>query len=128
MLALWMGMDGLTPNEHDTRQRIASYLDHNKGLSFVATCGNELVGTLLSGTDGRRGFLQLLAVKPAFRGLSIATTLVENSVKAFAELGISEIRIFVMKDNGPAHNFWKKLGWMVKTDVEVMSFHPKRPE
>ena len=67
VIALWRGCEGIGLTESDTRPAIAAYLARNPDMSFVAEAGGRLVGAVLGGHDGRRGYLHHLAVDPAWR-------------------------------------------------------------
>src|SRR5258706_298299 len=54
---LWEHSEGVGLSEADSPEGIASFLNRNPGLSFLALDGNQLVGTILCGHDGRRGFI-----------------------------------------------------------------------
>ena len=53
---------------------------------------------MLVGTDGRRGYLQHLAVDDRYRGQRIGQRLVDQSIRALAELGISKTHLFVLNE------------------------------
>lgn len=55
VLALWRTAAGVVLREVDDRAPIERYLARNRGLSFVAVDGGQVVGAVLCGTDGRRG-------------------------------------------------------------------------
>jgi len=55
--ALWEESDGIEISDADSRDGIARFLERNAGLSFVARDGNELIGAVLCGHDGRRGYI-----------------------------------------------------------------------
>jgi hypothetical protein len=55
---------GVTFRDADSYDATRRYLDRNPGLSFIATTGSETVGCIMSGHDGRRGYLQHLVVLP----------------------------------------------------------------
>ena len=66
-LDLWSNTPGVRLNDVDTPIRLTRYLDRNPGLSVAAVDGEKLVGTLLCGHDGRRAYLQHLAVVDSHR-------------------------------------------------------------
>ena len=57
VIALWCQTEGMSIRDADSKESIASYLERNPGLSFVAESNNEIIGAVLVGTDGRRGYL-----------------------------------------------------------------------
>jgi ribosomal protein S18 acetylase RimI-like enzyme len=120
-MALWSQTEGLTLREVDSREAIARYLDRNPGLSFVARDEGHLVGAVLAGTDGRRGYLQHLAVARSHRGRGLGRDLADRSVQALWSLGIRKCHIMVREENVQARAFWMHLGWDERGDVMVMS-------
>jgi ribosomal protein S18 acetylase RimI-like enzyme len=121
VMTLWQATEGLTLREADSRDAIVAYLGRNPGLSFVACDADMVVGAVLAGTDGRRGYLQHLAVAPAYRGRGIARVLAERVVGALRAAGIAKCHLMVRRENEAAKAFWAHLGWKVRHDISVMS-------
>ena len=65
--ALWTSCEGVGLNDADRPEALSAYLERNPGMSFVAQQGDAIVGAVLCGHDGRRGYLNHLAVSPAHR-------------------------------------------------------------
>jgi ribosomal protein S18 acetylase RimI-like enzyme len=128
VLALWQSTEGLTLREADSREGIGRYLACNPGLSFVALEGDALVGAVLCGQDGRRGYLQHLAVSPSHRRRGIGAALARRCLAALAEQGIFKCHLFVRVDNPEALAFWRRVGWTVRDDVVMMSRTVSRGE
>ena len=121
VMALWRATEGLTLREVDSRDAILAYVARNSGLSFVAREGDVLAGAVLAGTDGRRGYLQHLAVAPTYRGRGIGRTLAERVIEALSAAGIAKCHLMVREENEAAKAFWEHLGWMARDDISVMS-------
>ncbi len=68
VITLWRQTEGMRIRDADSRESIASYLKRNPKLSFVAETNHGIVGAVLVGSDGRRGYLQHLSVSTHFRG------------------------------------------------------------
>jgi ribosomal protein S18 acetylase RimI-like enzyme len=66
--ALWKNTEYIALNECDTREGMEFYLARNPGLSFVAEEGGTIVGAVICGHEGRRGFLRHMAVANTLRG------------------------------------------------------------
>ena len=122
VIHLWHATEGIVLRTVDERPFVEQYLRQNPGLSFVA-CDEDrrIVGAVLCGTDGRRGYLQHLAVVPAHRGHGIGRTLAERAVAALAEQHIEKCHIMVVQGNTAARAFWARLGWIERSDISVMS-------
>ncbi len=76
VLALWGQTSGVGLNESDTPDQLRAYLDRNPGLSLIARDGTRLVAAVLCGHDGRRGYLNHLAVVPEYRGRGLGRQMV----------------------------------------------------
>ena len=111
--ALWREVEGLGlhVDECDSREGVARYLRLNPGTSFVARDAGRLVGAVLCGSDGRRGYLHHLAVAPASRRMGVATALVRRCLDSLAAMRIAKCNLFVFADNDDAMAFWKGIGW-----------------
>jgi N-acetylglutamate synthase len=95
VLAVWRAGAGVVLREVDDRAPVERYLARNRGLSFVAVDGGQVVGAVLCGTDGRRGYLQHLAVAPAHRHRGVGRALAERAVAALAASGIDKCHLMV---------------------------------
>lgn len=121
VIELWQACEGIGLSADDTQEGIGSYLAHNPGLSFVAEDDNRVVGAVLVGQDGRRGYLNHLAVKPSHRNTDIGSELVKASLDALRAMGIRKCHIFVFTENLGALTFWKKVGWEERSDLKILS-------
>jgi len=122
VLALWGRTEGVGLNESDTPPRLAAYLCRNPGASFVACDGVQgaLLGAVLCGNDGRRGYLHHLAVAAEARCQGIGRSLVQACLEQLAKLDIAKCNIFVYATNTPGRAFWEKLGWFGRDDLLTM--------
>jgi ribosomal protein S18 acetylase RimI-like enzyme len=119
---LWEQCEGIRLHDDcDSYEAIAAYLERNPGLSFVALEDGEMVGAVLCGHDGRRGYIHHLAVAPRARGKGIGRMLVERGLAQLRELGISRCHIFIVNDNAEGIRFWERIGWRRRADVSIMS-------
>jgi ribosomal protein S18 acetylase RimI-like enzyme len=119
--ALWKASEGIGLSEADTRENIALYLRRNPGQSFVAVEEGILVGAVLCGNDGRRGFLHHLAVAPSCRRKGAGRALIARALIALAAQGMRKCHIFVIGANEEGKRFWRRVGWEERTTLVVMS-------
>lgn len=122
-LELWHNTAGMGLSAADERREIASFLHKNQGLCFVALEDDHLVGTILCGEDGRRGYLYHLAVQHDRQKRGIGKMLVEKSLHALRQKGIQKCHLFVISDNTSGIAFWEHLGWEMRHDIEIMSIN-----
>jgi len=128
VFALWQSCEGegvCIDEDVDSREGIAAYLQRNRGMSFVAREDGELIGCVLCGTDGRRGYLHHLAVDKACRGNGIGKALIQEALHALAEEGIGICHVFVLKSNKVGKAFWSHLGWVLRDNFTIMSHMPQ---
>ena len=122
VLALWQQSEGLGLSNADSRESIKSYLDRNPGMSFIAiTTDEEIVGTILGGHDGRRGYIHHLTVHHDFRQKGLARKLVDRCQQELRAAGIQKCHIFIFNDNISGIEFWKRIGWIHRSDISVIS-------
>jgi putative acetyltransferase len=121
VIALWQTSEGVGLSGADTLAAISTYLARNPGHSFVARHQAELVGAVLCGHDGRRGYMHHLAVQPAYRRQGIGQALVEHCLARLKAAGIDKCHIFVYSANQAGQAFWNKTGWVLRTNLVLMS-------
>ncbi len=119
--ALWRETDGIVLEEVDSRMGITRFLERNPGLSLVAREGEALVGAVLCGFDGRRAYIDHLAVKPDHRLQGIGRNLVGRCMYALMQLGIRKCHIVIPEGNDQARHFWNKLGWAPRVELLTMA-------
>ena len=112
---------GVTFRDADSRESTDRYLQRNPGLSFVCEVEHQLVGCIMSGHDGRRGYLQHLVVLPAHRRQGISNALVEKCLSELEKLGILKSHIDVLKTNVLAAAYWDSQGWKIRSDIHRYS-------
>ncbi|HEY4363645.1 MAG TPA: GNAT family N-acetyltransferase [Bryobacteraceae bacterium] len=122
MYALLSATPGIGLRLADSHEGIERYLARNPGLSFVARSEGRIVGCVMSGHDGRRGYLQHLAVDPAFRLQGIGRALIERCLERLQAEGIEKTHLDILAGNFPAHRYWTKLGWKKRDDIVRYSF------
>ncbi len=120
-MELWGASEGIGLSQADQPERIAAYLDRNPRMSYCARENGILLGAVLAGHDGRRGFLHHLAVRPGRRGEGIGRALAGQSLDALREAGIDKCHLFVFRENRPAIEFWQKTGWRERIELVLMS-------
>jgi putative acetyltransferase len=121
--ALWDRSSGVGLNSADERGRIAGYLARNPRMSFIALDGSAVVGVVLGGHDGRRGYVHHLAVDDNYRRQGIGRRLVERCLLALQAEGIQKCHLFIFHENEGGIAFWQAQGWTLRQDILVMSKH-----
>ena len=120
VIALWRVTEGIGLSGADERDAIAAFLARNPGLSRVAVRGGALLGAVMCGHDGRRGYLHHLAVVPSERGRGLGRELAEACLDELRALGIAKANIFVYGANTEGQAFWRATGWFGREDLLLM--------
>jgi len=120
-LALWQRSKGIGLSEADSRENIETYLQRNPGMSFVARADGRLLGAVLSGHDGRRGYIHHLAVDASARRQGIGRRLIDASLAALKNAGIQKCHLFIFNKNESGLSFWKAQGWEQRCDICIVS-------
>ena len=117
VMGLLAATGGVRLREADSPEATARYLERNPGLSFVACIDGNIAGCVMCGQDGRRGYLQHLAVAPAYRRRGLGSALVEACLAKLESLGIVKTHIDVLVENQGAVDFWTRRGWQKRNDI-----------
>lgn len=115
--SLWLSCKGMGLNDlDDSEEGISRFLARNPSTCFVAEDGG-IVGAILAGNDGRRGYIYHTAVSPEYRGRGIGQELVNAALKALEALGISKAALVVFTRNEDGNAFWERLGFTPRDDL-----------
>lgn len=116
--ALWLSCKGMGLNNlDDSKDGIAKFLERNPETCFVAESDGKIIGIILTGHDGRRGYIYHTAVNPESRRMGIASRLVDASLNALKQQGINKVALVVFDRNKDGNAFWEKLGFSVREDL-----------
>jgi ribosomal protein S18 acetylase RimI-like enzyme len=120
VIVLWRACEGIGLAAADEKAAIGAYLARNPDMSFVAEGGGRIVGAVLGGHDGRRGYLHHLAVTPAWRRRGIGGALVEAVLARLRTAGLAKCNLFLYADNEAGRAFWLQHGWSARPDLVLL--------
>ena len=111
------------PNGRDSRENIEKELQKGCCIFLVAENENKIVGSVLGTNDGRKGWINRLAVKIEYRKKGLASQLLEEVEKRFNDLGIGIIACLVEDDNPDSLKVFSKFGY---SEFKGMHYLTKR--
>jgi ribosomal protein S18 acetylase RimI-like enzyme len=118
---LWEASEGVGLSDADSPEGFEQFLRRNPGMSSVALDGELLIGGVLCGHDGRRGYIHHLAVSSSHRRRGVARCLVARSLSRLGAEGIQKCHVFVFGENEEGRLFWEASGWPVRVELVVFS-------
>lgn len=110
VVALWEAA-GLTRPWNDPRRDIERKLRVQPELFLVALDDQRVIGTVMAGYDGHRGWLSYLAVDTAARRLGVGRALVAEAERRLADMGCPKVQLLVRPENAAARGFYDALGY-----------------
>lgn len=115
---LWISTPGMGLNNiDDSKDGIEKYLKRNPTTCFVAEDNGKVVGVIIAGHDGRRGFIYHTTVHIDYRRRGIGKQLVERALSALEAEGINKAALVVFARNENGNAFWEKIGFTSREDI-----------
>lgn len=115
---LWLMTSGMGLNDiDDSQQGIARILQRNPTLNFVVEDNEQVIGVIIAGEDGQRGYIYHMAVHQDYRQQGIGQDLLESVLDEMRVLLITKVGFFIFQDNHIGNSFWQKMGFAVRNDL-----------
>jgi len=119
VISLWEEVFKPDKIHNDPKTSIEQKTKQNDKLFFVAVEDNKIVGTIISGYDGHRGWLYSLAVSPKHRNKGIGTSLVKKAIEELKKLGCLKVNLQINNDNKTVVDFYKKTGFIIEDRISM---------
>jgi ribosomal protein S18 acetylase RimI-like enzyme len=119
VVALWRSVFGYETAHNDPRLSIDRKVAVEDGLFFVAVDGVEVVGTIMAGYDGHRGWMYSLAVASGHRRRGIGRGLAVHAERALVERGCVKINLQILEENAAVAKFYEALGFVVEKRISM---------
>jgi ribosomal protein S18 acetylase RimI-like enzyme len=88
-------------------------------LFIVALDGGRVVGSIMAGYDGHRGWIYMLAVSNSHRRRHIGSALVQEAQARLAAIGCQKINLQVRTSNAGEVEFYEKLGYTIEERISM---------
>jgi ribosomal protein S18 acetylase RimI-like enzyme len=109
------------PLGRDRRERMQAEMGQGTALFLVAESGGEVVGVVLGTHDGRRGWINRLAVSPACQRRGIARRLVREVEARTEALGIEIVSALIESENETSLAFFQAIDYLHAPEIEYVS-------
>jgi ribosomal protein S18 acetylase RimI-like enzyme len=118
VISLWKEA-GLTISPTDNPESLKKMLEYNPDLFLIAQETDNIIGVVMGTFDGRRGWINHLAVKPDQQGTGIGSLLIEEVEKRFKAKGCEKVNLLIQRSNEKVQAFYEKQGY-TSADVIFM--------
>ena len=118
VIALWE-QGGLLRPQNDPRKDIARKLKVNPEWFLVAESEGRLVGVVMAGYEGHRGWINYLAVEPGRQRTGVGRQLMAEAERLLRAAGCPKINLQVRPENKAAIAFYERLGFVVEGAISL---------
>jgi ribosomal protein S18 acetylase RimI-like enzyme len=122
IISLWKESPGVGLSSADDFDNLKLYIEKNRKYSYLAFLNEKVIGTILAGHDNRRAYIYHFVVDSKYRNLGVGKKLFTKSINELQNEGVKKCHIAVYKSNKSAKTIWKKIGFKLRTDLDMMSF------
>lgn len=119
VIALWRAVFGYATAHSDPHLAIDRRIAVRDDLFFVALVDGDIVGTIMAGYDGHRGWIHSIAVQPDHRNQGIGSDLVAHADRELTERGCMKVNLQIMEGNERVAAFYSSLGYSVEKRVSM---------
>jgi ribosomal protein S18 acetylase RimI-like enzyme len=107
---LWRKCRLIIP-QNDPIVDIQKKVDYQPELFFVALLDGRVIGSVMAGYEGHRGWLNYVAILPEYQGQGHGRKLVEKAIAELKKLGCIKVNLEVRKSNSSVIDFYMHLGF-----------------
>ena len=110
VIALWKRCNLVTP-QNDPAKDIRKKMDFQPELFFIGLLDGKVIGTIMVGYEGHRGWINYLAVAPEHQRHGYGKKLVQKAIEELKKIGCQKINLQVRRTNKQVVDFYKHLGF-----------------
>ena len=119
VLDIWTSIFKYKDPRNNPSLSIDKKLAVNDNLFFIAIENGEIVGTIMAGYDGHRGWIYSLAVIPEIRRAKIGTKLLKHTENELRKLGCVKINLQIFQENEIVKEFYLKNGYLIEERISM---------
>lgn len=118
VIALWRACDLIRP-WNDPRKDIARKLEVRPDLFLVACDRADIVGAVMAGYEGHRGWINYLAVAPDRRRRGVGRSLMRRAEELLLAAGCPKINLQIRGANHDVAAFYRAIGYSIDEVVSM---------
>ena len=112
-------------NGRESRNMLAAEISRDHCAAFGLFVDSQMVGVVIANYDGRRGWVNRLAVDPDYRGIGLAKELIEKSEEFLGQFGEVILCALIEEPNYPSMALFEKAGYVCMSEVKYWSKRPR---
>ncbi|WP_220272081.1 GNAT family N-acetyltransferase [Helicobacter didelphidarum] len=123
VLSLWKSIEGFYIRSiDDSFEGMSKFLERNPSTNVVALQGDEIIGSILCGYDGRCAYFYHVCVKKEHRHKQIGKRMVDFVIQELQNIGATHINLVAFKSNEAGNLFWQELHWTLKEELNLYEY------
>lgn len=119
VISLWNEVFGYEAAHNLPQLVIDKKLEFGDGLFFVALDEGAVIGTVMAGYDGHRGWIYSIAISPEYRHQGIGSLILSFAEQKLMELGCMKINLQIMDGNEAVQNFYLTNGYLTEKRISM---------
>jgi len=119
VVALWDSVFGYEAAHNKPTVVIEKKMEANDQLFFVAATEASVIGTIMAGYDGHRGWIYSLAVSPLHRRQGVGSRLISAAEQSLRGKGCMKVNLQIMEGNESVTEFYSALGYSVERRISM---------
>jgi ribosomal protein S18 acetylase RimI-like enzyme len=109
------------PLGRDSREAITSQIGRADTIILGMFDGDILIGSIIGSSDGRKGWLNRLAIDPDYRGQGLAGELIKETEKFLRDMGLKVLACLIEDENLPSISVFRKAGYIYGQNILYFS-------
>ena len=119
VVALWEEIFGYDAPHNEPSLSVEKKISRDPDLFLVAVTHGKVIGTVMGGYDGHRGWVYSLAVDKQWVGQGIGTALMSEIEQRLQSLGCLKVNLQVISTNSEVVKFYEKRGYLVEERISM---------
>jgi ribosomal protein S18 acetylase RimI-like enzyme len=119
VITLWKDVFGYEAEHNAPELVIRKKLEFGDDLFFVALRDQLVIGTIMAGYDGHRGWIYSMAVSPKYQSEGIGSSLLGFVERKLSELGCMKINLQIVEGNELVENFYIANGYHTEKRISM---------
>jgi ribosomal protein S18 acetylase RimI-like enzyme len=119
VISLWEEVFGYEADHNRPELVIDKKLEFGDGLFFVATNNQVVIGTVMAGYDGHRGWIYSVAVAVNYQKQAVGSQLLSFAEEKLSKLGCLKINLQIIEGNEAVENFYRSNGYHTEKRISM---------